>query len=103
VCPVVPWGRVGGHPGWFIALCFSLLAPLSLSAQDRSTVRVSATVLPAHPSRGALGAALHLATGQPVLLDSARALQPRLAEVRVRRPVTPADSAVVVSIEFLRN
>lgn len=85
------------------ALLFLLLAPLSLSAQDRSTVRATATVLPAHPSRGALGAALRLAAGQPAPPDSAGTPRPRLAELRVRRPDVPGDSVVVVSIEFLHN
>ncbi len=85
------------------ALLFLLLAPLSLSAQDRSTVRATATVLPAEPSQGALGAALRLAAGTPAPAGAAQPERPPLAQLRVRRPTAPGDSTVVVSIEFLRN
>jgi hypothetical protein len=85
-----------------ILLVVSLLAPPTVSAQDRSQVRATAAVLPAGPSQAALRSALRQAQGR-VPGDTAEAAHSRLARLRVRRPGPRDEATLVVSIEFLRN
>jgi len=88
--------------GALMMVLVSLLAPPTVSAQDRSAVRATATVLPAGPSQAALRSALRLAHGR-LPGDSVEAAHPQLARLRVRRPGPRDEATVVVSIEFLRN
>ena len=81
----------------------SLLAPSIVRAQDRSQLRATATVLSAGASREALQSALRLTRGQLRMNDSTLVQGRQLADIRVRRPRQPGDSAIVVSIDFLHN
>lgn len=85
-----------------MAVIVSLLAPTTVSAQDRSQVRATASVLPAEPSQTALRSALRLAAGRTPA-DTVEAARPRLARVRLRRPEPRNEATLVVSIEFLHN
>lgn len=99
-------GRNDPAQGWspvLLGALLWLLAPPTLRAQDPRTLSATATVLPAQPSREALRSALRLAGQEPRIRDSMPAPGSPLARVRLRRPESAGDTALVVSIEFLHN
>lgn len=81
----------------------SLLAPSVVRAQDRSLLQATAQVISARPSLEALETVHRLTRRKLERPEASEVLGQLLADIRVRRPRQPNDSAVVVSIEFLHN